>query len=66
MESWQGLSSMFRAGVRGLVTPCHKTNMLQNVIKSVGLEETFWNGAHPVSYSVGTRGSFPGDKATGA
>jgi hypothetical protein len=24
------------------------------------------SGAHPVSYSVGTRGSFPGGKAAGA
>jgi hypothetical protein len=24
------------------------------------------SGAHPASYPMGTRGSFPGDKATGA
>jgi hypothetical protein len=24
------------------------------------------SGAHPASYSMGTRGSFPGDKAVGA
>jgi hypothetical protein len=24
------------------------------------------SGAHPASYSMGTRGSFPGDKAAGA
>jgi len=34
------------------------------LIKVTGVQNG--SGAHPASYSVGTSGSFPGDKAAGA